>query len=65
MKRLMITAAMLFAAVTASAAITEPVKTDAGLVSGAAGNDAAVRVFKGVPFAASLHLQRRAKTASI
>ena len=53
MKRLMITAAILFAAATAaSAAITEPVKTDAGLVSGAAGNDAAVRVFKGIPFAA-------------
>jgi len=53
MKRLTLAAAILFAAAaTASAAITEPVKTDAGLVSGAAGNDAAVRVFKGIPFAA-------------
>lgn len=52
MKRFMITAAIVFAAATASAAITEPVKTDGGLVSGAAGNDAAVRVFKGMPFAA-------------
>jgi para-nitrobenzyl esterase len=52
MKRLMMTASIVFAAATASAAITEPVKLDAGMVSGAAGNDAAVRVFKGIPFAA-------------
>jgi len=52
MKRMMLSVAILCAAATASAAITEPVKTDAGLVSGAAGNDAAVRVFKGMPFAA-------------
>ena len=53
MKRLTLTAAIVFAAATAaSAAVTEPVKTDAGLVSGVAGNDAAVRVFKGIPFAA-------------
>ncbi len=52
MKHLMISAAIVFAASAASAAITEPVKLDAGLVSGASGNDAAVRVFKGMPFAA-------------
>ena len=52
MKRLMLVAAILFAATAASAAITEPVKLDAGLVAGVAGNDAAVRVFKGIPFAA-------------
>ena len=52
MKRLTIAAAMLFASTAASAAITEPVKLDSGLVSGAAGTDAAVRVFKGIPFAA-------------
>jgi para-nitrobenzyl esterase len=52
MKRMMFSVAILFAASIASAAITEPVKLDAGMVSGAAGNDAAVRVFKGIPFAA-------------
>ena len=31
MKRLLMTAAVLFAATAASAAITEPVKTDSGL----------------------------------
>ena len=53
MKRLMIATAILFTTAIASAAITEPVKLDTGMVSGAAGNDAAVRVFKGIPFAAS------------
>src|SRR4051812_35648996 len=52
MKRLIMTAAVLFVATAASAAITEPVKLDSGMVSGAPGNDAAVRVFKGIPFAA-------------
>ncbi len=52
MKRFLISAAFLSIAAVASAAVTEPVKLDAGLVSGAAGNDAAVRVFKGIPFAA-------------
>src|SRR6185295_19736416 len=36
----------------AAAAVVEPVKTDAGLVSGVAGTSAEVRVFKGIPFAA-------------
>ena len=48
----MMSLALLAAASIASAAITEPVKTDAGAVSGAAGTNADVRVFKGMPFAA-------------
>jgi para-nitrobenzyl esterase len=48
----MLSIAIVLAGSFASAAITEPVKLDAGMVSGAAGNDAAVRVFKGIPFAA-------------
>lgn len=39
------------AALIASAAITDPVRTDGGLVSGASGNDAEVRVYKGIPYA--------------
>lgn len=38
--------------VPVDAAVTEPVKTDAGLVSGVAGATPSVRVFKGIPFAA-------------
>src|SRR3954449_8375059 len=37
---------------SAVAAVTEPVKTDAGLVSGVGGNNPDVRVFKGIPYAA-------------
>src|SRR5690349_25094375 len=44
-------ATLLFAA-AASAALNEPVRTDAGQLSGIAGKDAGVRVFKGIPFAA-------------
>src|SRR3981081_2486528 len=48
-----ITSLALFAgASVASAAVSAPVKTDAGLVSGAAGTNTDVRVFKGIPFAA-------------
>jgi para-nitrobenzyl esterase len=36
----------------ASAAIEEPVHLDSGFVSGVAGSNAAVRVFRGIPFAA-------------
>ena len=43
---------VLAAASIASAAISDPVKTDAGLVSGAAGTNSDVRVFKGIPYAA-------------
>ncbi len=35
-----------------SAAIEEPVHLDSGLISGVAGSDAAVRVFRGIPYAA-------------
>src|SRR3954451_16570208 len=52
MKRFLLAAVLLSVAAIASAAITEPVKLDSGTVSGAAGNDASVRVFKGIPFAA-------------
>ncbi|HET9832028.1 MAG TPA: carboxylesterase family protein [Vicinamibacterales bacterium] len=52
MKHFMISTAILVAASAASAAVTEPVKLDSGLVAGAAGTDATVRVFKGIPFAA-------------
>src|SRR5580765_3627532 len=44
--------ALIVAPSVGAAAITEPVKTDGGLVSGAAGNNAEVRVFKGIPYAA-------------
>src|SRR5882672_10253965 len=52
MKPFMIVSMMWLGAAMASAAITEPVKIDGGLVSGAAGNNADVRVFKGIPYAA-------------
>ncbi|HYL36908.1 MAG TPA: carboxylesterase family protein [Bryobacteraceae bacterium] len=45
-------ASLFFAALLPlCAAITEPVKTDNGLVSGVAGANPEVRVFKGIPFA--------------
>ena len=40
------------AVLPAAAAVREPITTRSGLVSGVAGSDAAVRVFKGIPFAA-------------
>jgi para-nitrobenzyl esterase len=43
---------LVSAASIASAAISDPVKTDAGLLSGIAGTSADVRVFKGIPYAA-------------
>jgi len=53
MKSFTIAAAFVFACASlAAAAVTEPVKTDAGLVSGTAGNNTDVRVFKGIPYAA-------------
>jgi para-nitrobenzyl esterase len=36
----------------AAAGIEEPVRLDSGLVSGVAGSDAAVRVYRGIPYAA-------------
>jgi para-nitrobenzyl esterase len=49
---LVLATAILAAAGSASAALPDPIRTDAGLVSGAAGTSADVRVFKGIPFAA-------------
>jgi para-nitrobenzyl esterase len=44
---------MIFAAVLPlTAAITDPVRVEQGQLSGVAGNDPGVRVFKGIPFAA-------------
>ncbi|MCW3098755.1 MAG: carboxylesterase [Chthonomonadaceae bacterium] len=47
-------AAVVLAALpgTVSAQIAEPVRVQGGLLSGVAGSDSSVRVFKGVPFAA-------------
>ncbi|HEY7338592.1 MAG TPA: carboxylesterase family protein [Bryobacteraceae bacterium] len=42
----------LAGAAIASAAIGDPVRVDTGLLSGAAGKDPVVRVYKGIPFAA-------------
>ena len=42
----------LAGAALASAAITDPVRVDTGLLAGSAGKDQDVRVYKGIPFAA-------------
>ena len=42
----------LLAAASAYAAISEPIRTETGLVTGNAGSFPEVRVFKGIPFAA-------------
>ncbi len=53
MQSLRITAAaVLLSIIWLSAAVTEPVRTENGLVSGVAGGSPDVRVFKGIPFAA-------------
>ena len=52
MARTAFAALTLCALGAASAAIHEPVHTESGLLSGIAGKDAEVRVFKGIPFAA-------------
>src|SRR5512144_3076278 len=44
--------ALLVQSLPATAAIQEPVKTTGGLLSGVPGADPAVRVFKGIPYAA-------------
>ena len=43
---------LLLAPMVAVAAIQDPVKTDAGQISGVAGKNPDVRVYKGIPFAA-------------
>src|SRR4029078_10745060 len=52
LSRAAIVLVVLLAAVYAFAAISEPIRTEDGLVSGVAGACPDVRVFKGVPFAA-------------
>jgi para-nitrobenzyl esterase len=52
MHRVTLIATALFALGTAYAAIDDPVRLDAGMVSGAATSTPDVRVFKGIPFAA-------------
>src|SRR5689334_22630362 len=52
MARTAFAALTLYALGAASAAIHEPVHTESGLLSGIAGKDSEVRVFKGIPFAA-------------
>lgn len=44
--------AVALSVLPAAAAIPEPIRTEGGLVSGVAGLDPTVRVFKGIPFAA-------------
>jgi para-nitrobenzyl esterase len=50
--RTLVVLVILLAAVSAFAAISEPIRTENGLVSGIAGAFPEVRVFKGIPFAA-------------
>ncbi len=45
-------ASILATTVTASGAIQDPISTGAGLISGATGSSAEVRVYKGIPYAA-------------
>ena len=47
-----IAALAVCAAVPLSAAITQPVKVEGGLVSGVPGRDSSITVFRGIPFAA-------------
>jgi Carboxylesterase family len=48
----LLVAAAVLAAGSVSAAITQPVKVEGGLVSGIPGTDSSIAVFKGIPFAA-------------
>src|SRR6266567_4711456 len=43
---------LLTGSVIVSAAISDPVRTETGLISGTSGQSDEVRVFKGIPFAA-------------
>src|SRR4051794_18317865 len=52
MNRLLLTAIASIAIALPLAAIDDPVHTSGGLVAGAAGNNAEVRVYKGIPYAA-------------
>lgn len=59
LRLLMIVPVAVLMTASASAAIQDPVRLDAGLVSGTNGTSPDVRVFKGVPFAASPIGERR------
>ena len=50
--QLLFTGSLLAGGALVSAAISEPVPTDAGSVSGVAGHNPEIRVYKGIPFAA-------------
>ena len=52
MNRLLAVLTALLALALPLAAIEDPVRIDSGLISGAAGSSAGVRVYKGIPFAA-------------
>src|SRR3954463_5128320 len=51
-KLLVVALTALFATVITTAAIPDPVKTDAGLIAAAANSPEGVRVFRGIPFGA-------------
>src|SRR6185369_15416968 len=57
----LITCGVVWPGVVMFAAIAEPVKIDAGQVTGIAGKDTSVRVFKGIPYAAPPTGQNRWK----
>lgn len=54
MKSIGLVVALVFfvAASMVWASISDPVKTDAGMISGTTGNDPSVRIYKGIPYAA-------------
>ena len=57
----LITCGVVWTGAVMFAAIAEPVKIDAGQVTGTSGKDASVRVFKGIPYAAPPTGQNRWK----
>ena len=52
MRIVLIVACMLAVTSAAFAAIQDPIKTEAGLISGTSGSSPEVRVYKGIPYAA-------------
>jgi para-nitrobenzyl esterase len=52
MRSVKLSSLTLLAAASLAAAISQPVKVEGGLVSGVAGRDPSITVFKGIPFAA-------------
>src|SRR5256885_10626334 len=51
-KHLVIAAAAIAASTMLSAAVSDPVKTDAGLIAAASNSPDGIRVFRGIPFGA-------------